>query len=193
MKHTVIAVSFIVVTATAVAMIAGPKQGEERTAVQPAAQPVPVEDDRSSGRTIERLALQMEQTHGLLMQLVDMLAEQRTVAATTAVESAHSVLGADAHLPDLPSAPGEQSSTRPRILITSPTPEENENYEVLSAQLDDPVFLSSLNLQTFSASARLLALPEALQMVLIHKAIARYNSGGIDPETFLGQSVPVYP
>lgn len=72
------------------------------------------------------------------------------------------------------------------VIFASPTPEQNAAFEDLKARLEDPLYLSALNLQAFSASLELQSLPEGLQLVLIQRAIDKYNSGYISGDVFLG-------
>ncbi len=74
---------------------------------------------------------------------------------------------------------------RPPMVVVNPTPEQNETFQTLKIQLDDPSYVSSLNLQTFSQSPEIANLPEPLQLVLITKAIKQYNEGNITKEVFL--------
>lgn len=80
---------------------------------------------------------------------------------------------------------------RPRVTFVNPSAEENEAFETLYAQLDDPDFLAKLSLKDFARSSRLQTLPEPLRQAVIQKAITQYNNGMIAPETFLGPDAPL--
>lgn len=77
-------------------------------------------------------------------------------------------------------------SERAPMVVVNPTPEQNERYETLKMQLDDPVYLSTLSIQDFSQLPELSDLPQPLVMALLSKAVQQYNKGLMSKETFLG-------
>ncbi len=90
--------------------------------------------------------------------------------------------------PPPPLSPDEQRerAKRPQVMMVNPTPVQQENYEVLKAQLNDLAFVSNINLQEFASLPDVQNLPKPLQMVLTSKLIEQYNRGNISEETFLG-------
>lgn len=77
--------------------------------------------------------------------------------------------------------------TMPDLVMVDPTAEQNQTFEELKDLLDQPRYLESLNLDTLAKSEELTSLPKPLQMVLLSKAIQKFNNGEVDRLTFLGQ------
>ncbi len=89
-----------------------------------------------------------------------------------------------------PFTPDDPRRHQSRVEIVNPTPEQNQTYEAYKTQLDDPLFLQSLNLQAFASLHEVSTLPEPMKLALIGKAIEQYNQGNISEEVFLGAQKP---
>lgn len=88
-----------------------------------------------------------------------------------------------------PFSPDDPRSKLTKVQIVNPTPEQNENYEVMKANLDDPNFLYGLSLQEFASTHEVSTLPEPMKLALLQKAVKQYHLGNISQETFLGLDV----
>lgn len=75
----------------------------------------------------------------------------------------------------------------PKMVMVDPTPQQNQVFEELKSLLDQPRYIESLNLDTLSKNEDLASLPKALQMVIISKAIEKFNKGEVDKNTFLSK------
>lgn len=87
-----------------------------------------------------------------------------------------------------PMAPAQPSrfdlTNSPRLLRSSATPEQEASFRALKSRLDDPLFLQNLSLEKLQALHEFQSLPGELQLVLLSKAVDRYNSGEIPPDIF---------
>lgn len=75
-------------------------------------------------------------------------------------------------------------SNQPRILISSATAEEQETFLTLKRQINDPEFLSSLSLEKLVSMSTFRSLPSELRLVILGKAVEKYNSGEIASDVF---------
>lgn len=73
----------------------------------------------------------------------------------------------------------------PKMVIVNPTHEQNQIFENLKRRLNDPVFLSSLSFAELIQMEEMKTIPEPLQQVILSRAIAKFNNGEIDEQTFL--------
>lgn len=80
-----------------------------------------------------------------------------------------------------------QYSAVPDLVMVDPSAEQNKTFEYLKDLLDQPHYIESLKLDTLANSEDVTSLPKPLQMVIISKAIEKYNNGEVDRMTFLGQ------
>jgi len=76
-------------------------------------------------------------------------------------------------------------ATRPGMIMVNPTFEQNETYEVLKAQLEDPYFISTLNISDLANSPELQTLPEVMRLSILSKAISKFNNGEVSRDTFM--------
>lgn len=95
--------------------------------------------------------------------------------------------------PQRPHDEKHDGAQHPKAVIVNPTSEQNENYEVLKAQLDDPSFLLRLSLPEFASREDLKSLPEPMQRILLNKAVDQFNRGYISKDVFLGRNNTVNP
>ena len=85
------------------------------------------------------------------------------------------------------SMPAEiQYSAEPDLVMVNPTLEQNTTFEHLKDLLDQPRYIETLKLDTLANSEAVTSLPKPLQMVIISKAIEKYNNGEVERMTFLG-------
>ena len=71
-----------------------------------------------------------------------------------------------------------------KVITVSPTIEQNTVFENLKLRLSDPYFTQNLSMQGLIEMDEMKQLPQALQYVIMSKAVARYNNGEIDRNIF---------
>lgn len=74
--------------------------------------------------------------------------------------------------------------SRPRILISNPNPKQYETFTALKAQFNNPDFLRSLNFQQLQSMDEMQSLPQELRLIILGKAIEKYNIGELDASLF---------
>lgn len=67
------------------------------------------------------------------------------------------------------------------------TPKQYESFHVLEAKMNDPGFISTVNLADFSSSEEIRTLPEPLAIALISQLVKKFNEGKISKDVFLGK------
>ena len=80
-----------------------------------------------------------------------------------------------------------ESLMMPDMVMVNPTEQQNKLFEELKNSLDQPLYIQNLNLDALVKSEDMLSLPKPLQMVIVSKAIKRFNDGEVDRMTFLGK------
>jgi len=77
-------------------------------------------------------------------------------------------------------------------LLVRPTDKERRAYFDLVSDLENPSVVESLNLAELENNEAMQALPEALRMAILDRAVALYNRGAVSEQTFLS-GTPGYP
>lgn len=85
----------------------------------------------------------------------------------------------------VPSLRQDLSKGAPDMIIISPTPEQNLIYEGLKARLDDPSYSESLSLMELKTHPDMQQLDTTMQMLILNKAVKKFNDGEISKEVFL--------
>jgi hypothetical protein len=108
---------------------------------------------------------------------------KRSVAQAAAPPASPPTVTSD----ESPPTPG--ASSRPRMIIVNPTPEQNARYESLKQRFDDPSFVKTLNLSELSQMEEMKGLPGPMQQMILSQAMERYNRGEVaDKKAFF--SIP---
>lgn len=84
-----------------------------------------------------------------------------------------------------PPTDSNNQKPQPKMIIVNPTHKQNETYGVLKAKLEDPYFLSTLNINDLASMPELQTLPEVMQLSIMSKAITKFNNGEIDKDVFM--------
>jgi hypothetical protein len=110
-------------------------------------------------------------------------------SAVAALHSAGPIAGSEAVQADYGgfTPPGSEAPVPPGLLVVRPTPEQQASYDVLDRRLDDPVYLENLTLADLLEDSEFGVLPEALQRLLVDKAVEKFNRGEIDRDAFIGR------
>lgn len=82
------------------------------------------------------------------------------------------------------------ASQSPSMIMVSPTPEQNQIFEDLKRRLDEPDFWHGMTFSGLVELDEMKAIPDALQKVIISKAIGKLNRGEVDKGAFL-QGIPL--
>ncbi len=85
-----------------------------------------------------------------------------------------------ARMPDM-SATGPH---RPTITMVSPTPEQQAVYDNVMQRFDDPSFVRTLTMANLTHMEELSTLPQPLVMLILSKALEKYNNGEVDRSKF---------
>lgn len=93
------------------------------------------------------------------------------------------------------SPPTDDEPPRAPIIINHPTqaqmdavkltPEQGAFFENMKQRLDNPAFVSTMNMSELTKMEEMKALPDPLRQALLAKAIEKYNRGEVDEKTFL--------
>ena len=101
------------------------------------------------------------------------------------INSGHPPLEDDRMAISVPKPTQDFSKGAPDMIIINPTPEQNLVYEGLKSQLDDPSYLQNLSLMELKSLPEMQQLDGTMQMLILNKAVAKYNSGEISRDAFL--------
>jgi len=75
--------------------------------------------------------------------------------------------------------------TLPAMITVRPTPEQNNNYQLLKEQLNDPFIISNLSLSELMNRPEFLSLPAPMRDSIVSRAIEKFNGGEVEKDVFL--------